>query len=133
MPLRHSAEMVGIARWLKEAGEWEAARTLLRRAVDTGLSDGLLFPTLWDLAAIERKLREWDSALEIWNDLAAARNPFRARALEELAKHHEHRLKDYEAALAYTKSALDLDSSADLRHRAVRLRAKIKSTCQKPA
>ena len=78
MPLRHSAEMVGIARWLKEAGEWEAARTLLRRAVDTGLSDGLLFPTLWDLAAIERKLREWDSALEIWNDLAAARNPFRA-------------------------------------------------------
>ena len=36
-PLRHGAEMAGIARWLREAGETEQALTLFRRAIDAGL------------------------------------------------------------------------------------------------
>ena len=45
--------------------------------------------------------------MAIWNDLAAVRNPFRIPALEELAKHYEHRQKDLARALETTRAALD--------------------------
>ena len=67
--------MAGLARWLRAAGEMEQARKLFRRAVDAGLPDALLFRTLWDVAALERKLGCDEAALTVWNDLAACRNP----------------------------------------------------------
>ena len=126
-PLRHGSEMAGIARWLREAGEMEQARTLFRRAVDAGLPDDILFRTLWDIAALERKLGCEEAALGVWNDLAACRNPFRVRAMEELAKHHEHRAKDYPLALELTRRALALEVSPALRKREQRL---MKRTCK---
>ena len=42
----------------------------------------------------------------MWNDLAAVRNSFRIPALEELAKHYEHRQKDFARALETTRAAL---------------------------
>jgi len=120
-PLRNGSEMAGIARWLRQAGELEQAGLLFRRAVDAGLPDDLLFHTLWDIAALERKLGRDEAAMAAWKDLAAARNPFRVRALEEIAKHYEHREKDYALALDTTREALDLEDSVDLRRREGRL------------
>jgi uncharacterized protein YprB with RNaseH-like and TPR domain len=119
--LAHGAEMVGLARWLREAGEHDRARELFRRAIDAGLSDALLFPTLRDLALAERKAGAEQAALEIWEELAAARNPFRVRALEELAKHHEHRAKNRARALELTRAARALADSPDLQRREARL------------
>jgi len=127
VPFRHGAEMAGIGRWLKEAGEIEAARDLFRRAVDSGLPDSLLFRTLLDLALLERKLGADNAAMEIWTDLAASRNPFRARALEELAKHHEHRLKDREKALVFTRAAREISDARELQHRESRLLKRLAS------
>jgi uncharacterized protein YprB with RNaseH-like and TPR domain len=121
VPLRHGEEMAGVARWLMDAGEFEPARTLLRRAVETGLPDAVLFRTLWDLALLERKLGADAAALGIWNDLATTENPFRVRVLEELAKHHEHRSKDHQQALAFTRAARELEDSPELRRREERL------------
>ena len=121
MPFRHGAEMCGIARWLREAGELEQSRTLFRRAVDAGLADDLLFRTLWDIAALERKLGAADAALAVWTDLAAARNPYRVRALEELAKHYEHREKNPALALEMTRAALSHEETPELRRREERL------------
>ena len=85
-----------------------------------------MFRTLWDLAALERKLGAEEQAVAIWNDLAAARNPFRIPALEELAKHYEHRQKDLARALETTRAALgymdvDHEESPALRRREERL------------
>ena len=123
-PLRHGAEMAGMARWLRDAGELEQACTLFRRAVDAGLPDSILFRTLWDIAALERKLERDEAALAVWHDLAACRNPFRVKALEELAKHHEHRERNFDFALELTQRALALEPSALLRRREERLKKK---------
>lgn len=120
-PLRNGAEMAGLGRWLRDAGETEQARTLFRRAIDAGLPDQILFRTLWDVAALERKLGCGQAALEIWSDLAAAKNPFRPRALEELAKHYEHREKNHAMALEMTRTALAFEDSPALRKREQRL------------
>ncbi len=63
--------------------------------------------------------------MAVWNDLAAARNPFRVRALEELAKHYEHREKDPAMALEMTRSALEHEDSAELRQREDRLKKRL--------
>jgi uncharacterized protein YprB with RNaseH-like and TPR domain len=124
-PLRHGSEMTGIGRWLRAAGELEQARNLFKRAVDAGLPDDLLFRTLWDTAALERKLGCVDAALAVWNDLAISKNPFRVKALEELAKHQEHHLKNPAHALELTRRALALEGSASLRKREERLAKRI--------
>lgn len=118
---RHGAEMASLARWLRQAGELEKARALFQRSIDAGLPDDLMFRTLWDLAALERKRGSEEAAVAVWTDLAAAKNPFRVRALEELAKHHEHHCKDRAQALAYTREARALEDSPGLARREARL------------
>ena len=118
-PLRHGAEMAGIARWLREAGELEQALAMFRRAIDAGLKDDLLFRTMWDIGMIERKLDR--SPVGTWNDLASSRNPYRMKAMAELAKHYEHREKDYARALEITREARVLEDSEEWRRRDERI------------
>jgi len=123
--LRHGADLVGLARWVNQAGREEEALRLLRRAVDLGLPDDLLFRTLWDIAAMEKRLGREHAALAIWTELATGRNLFRARALEALAKHYEHRERNYAMALEMTRSARSLEDSPALLRREERLRARV--------
>ncbi len=125
LPFRHGAEILGIARWTLQTGNFAQARAQLARAIDAGLPDDLLFRTLWDLAAVDRKLEDHARAHATWTDLAASPNPFRVRALEELAKHHEHRGKDLHRALEATQTALALEDSPALRRREERLRRRL--------
>jgi len=136
LPFRHAAEIAGIARWLREAGDLEQSRRLFRRAVavsrpDAGMPDDLMFRTLWDLAGLERKLGAEEQAVAIWTDLAAVRNLFRIPALEELAKHYEHRQKDLARALETTRTALDHGDSPALRRREQRLVQRTAARCPK--
>jgi uncharacterized protein len=116
----NGAELTGIARWLKQTGDTDRALPLFKRAVESGLRDDLLFRTLWDIAKLDQA-----SAKEIWTDLAASRNPYRVKALTELAKHAEHSEKNHARALELTQEALTLEPSMELEKREQRLKKKI--------
>ena len=122
--VRHGADLIGIARWFLQGGREEEALGLFQRAVEIGLPDDLLFRTLWDTAILEKRLGHTEPALSILTELAQSRNPFRGRALEELAKHYEHRQRNYAMALEMTLAALSLDDTPQLRRREDRLRAR---------
>ncbi len=124
-PLRHGADMVGLARWLDQAGRREEALRLFRRAVELGLPDDLLFRTLWDIGEAERKMGREDAALAAVTEIAASRNPYRARALEALAKHYEHKERNYAMALEMTRGALDIEDTPVFRRRETRLKLKL--------
>ena len=123
--LRHGADWIGLARWMQQAGRREEALGLFRRAVEAGLPDDLLFRTLWDVAALEKRLGHTEAALAVMTELATARNPYRAPALTELAKHYEHRERNYAMALEMTRAALATDNSPELRRREVRLQTRL--------
>jgi uncharacterized protein len=123
--LRHGADLIGLGRWLVQAERHEEAVALFRRAIEMGLPDDLLFRTLWDTAAAERRLGRIDAALAAMTELAGSRNPFRVRAFEELAKHYEHREKNYAMALEMTRSALALEDTPEIRRRETRLKARV--------
>lgn len=124
-PLTHGAELVGLARWLQKAEHGSEALALYRRAVDAGLPDDLLFRTLWDLALMEKRMGREPAALERLHDLAACPNAFRCPALIELAKHYEHRARDYARAMELTLAAIELGDTAELRRREARLRRRL--------
>ena len=67
------------------------------------------------------------AALAIYTDLAAARNPYRVPALEELAKYYERRERNYGMALEMTRSALALEDSGAMRRREQRLKTRLAS------
>lgn len=123
--LRHGADLIGVARWLLQTGKPDDALGLLRRAVEMGLPDSLLFRALWDIAAIEKRQGRDDAALAVVSELAASSNPFRVRALEEMAKHYEHRERNYTMALEMTRSAIELEDSPALRRREERLSRRV--------
>ena len=120
----HGADLLGLARWLVQAGRVEDGLRLLRRAVDLGLPDDLLFRTLWEIAGLERKLEREPAAVTVLEDLAVCRNPYRARAFEELAKYYEHRERNFTRALELTRAAIELGASPALLRREQRLQSR---------
>ncbi|HKX00263.1 MAG TPA: ribonuclease H-like domain-containing protein [Bryobacteraceae bacterium] len=123
--LRHGADLIGLARWLVAAGRYEEALALYRRAVDLGLPDDLLFRALAETGAIEKRLGREAAALEIFTDLTASPNPYRAHAYLELAKYYEHRERNYALALEMTVSAREIEEAPEIQQREERLRRRI--------
>ncbi len=119
--LRHGVDLLGLARWLLQAERAGEALRLFRRAVEMGLPDPLLFRTLWDIAVIEKRAGREDAALAAITELADSPNPWQARALEELAKHYEHRERNHAMALELTRQALSLADTPEIRRREKRL------------
>jgi len=117
----HGAEMVGLARWFQQAEQYDRACDLFRRGIQCHLRDEVLFPAMWSLANLEKKLGHTEASLAVLTDLAASPNSHRAAAYEELAKHYEHRAKNYAMALEMTRAALGLTDSEALRKRELRL------------
>jgi uncharacterized protein YprB with RNaseH-like and TPR domain len=125
MPFAHGADLIGVARWFLKAGQSEQALGLMHRAVDLGLPDELLFRALWDIAAMERRAGREPASLAVLTDLAASRNPYRVAALEALAKHYEHRERNYSMALEMVRSARGIGDSEELRKREERLERRL--------
>jgi len=124
--LRHGADMIGLARWLSAAGRDEEALGLYRRALEAGLADSILFRSLAEMGAIEKRTGHDAAAFQVFTDLAASPNPYRAHAYTELAKHYEHGERDYATALEMTRRARAIEDSAELAHRAERLERRLR-------
>ena len=123
--VKHGGELVGVARWLKNSGEFEQALALMKRAVAAGLPDQVLFRTLWDISCLEKKLERPGEALPLWKELANCRNEFQVCALEELAKYYERQEVNYGLALEFTREGLRLENSDGLVRRRDRLEKKV--------
>jgi hypothetical protein len=123
--VRRGEELAGIGRWLMNSGELEQAIEMMKRSVNAGLPDHLLFRALWDIASIEKKLERPQAALHSLKELAGCRNEFRINALEELAKYYEHKEPNPIVALEFTMQALTFGSNEMLIRRRDRLQRKL--------
>lgn len=125
-PFAHGAEMAGLARWLRSADRFEDASVLFRRAIDKGLPDVLMFRTMWDLAALEKKQGRGDAAMALYTELAQCRNEFQVSAHEELSKFYEHKERNYAMALDLVETAIRIRDSSELRKRQLRLESRLR-------
>ena len=116
-PLRHGADLLGLARWLRRSGAADSAVEVYRQAVQAGMADDETFTALWETALIEKKRGRRERMVEILRDLTAAPNPRRPDACDELAKHLEHVAKDRRAALAVVEIGLDQEPENEVLER----------------
>lgn len=113
-PLAHGAEPGAAARAWQAAGDEDRARSLLAEA-----GAALSRRDRLEYARLARRAGEIEVALSVWRSLAAQGD---AAALEQLAKHYEHRALDWDAALACARQ-LDGDAAAARRRRLTLKRA----------
>jgi hypothetical protein len=81
-----------------------------------------------ELAALYKRARDFEQAGAIWTELATGPAAWRLGALEELAKYHEHRARDYPRALEAAQmglSAAALPEVAAWQRRVARLERKL--------
>ena len=122
--VRHGADLLGMARWLQKSGRLEEAHQLMRRAIDLGLPDRHLFRALFDAGSLEKKLGLEHAALATFTDLSLSPNPYRVRAYDELAKHYEHREKNFPMAVECVRAARSIEDSEARANRQRRLETK---------
>jgi capsule polysaccharide export protein KpsE/RkpR len=89
-----------------------------------GLTDQHLFRALFDAGSLEKKLSLEHAALATFTDLSLSPNPYRVRAYEELAKHYEHREKNFAMALECVRAARELEDTEARANRQRRLEVK---------
>jgi uncharacterized protein len=138
-PLQVSPEqgldLIAIARLYEEMDQSEMAVALYEHSLAQGLPLPFFLDTLRRYANLYRKQARWDEAMQLWEKAAGYHQ---VDACIELAKHIEHRQRDYEAALKWVETALTyvveipasplrFDLQKDLDHRAERIRQKLQA------
>lgn len=123
-----AGEQWGLSRMLHSAGRREAAISALERACLAARDESLAFRLAMHLAKQLQRAGRSTEAFEIWKARAG-----RVEALIELAKHAEHTLRDFRAALGWTERAMqiaelsaDAKLSGDLERRMARLVTRIR-------
>jgi hypothetical protein len=98
------AELAGLGR-LWERADGERACACYVDALAGGLDDEAAHAVRLRLAGWEKRRARWDAARALWRRVAEAPG-FDLRPWEELAKFHEHRVRDLEAARVVVVTAL---------------------------
>jgi len=98
-------DLFGLSRYLDRRGERQRAEVACVAARDRGLPIALDAVARWELAKMAKRRGEYETAAEIWEELARDQD-WRAAACEELATFHARRRKDVSAALRYARQAM---------------------------
>ena len=104
--LESPLDLFSLSRILGSAGSKEKSITTCRQALAVGLPQQIESLALKHLAAEFKRQRQHESAVEFWLELSRREPPLAVEALEELAMHYEHRLRNLEQALEFTLAAL---------------------------
>lgn len=122
-----AAECFGIAKLYEELGKYTESLRAYERGLDLDPSPELRGLALRRLSFLYKHLQQCDEAVAIWARLAAEGTHLMFPYLE-LAKHYEHRVKDYAAAAEHTLlasvRATNAVERAELEHRLNRIKAK---------
>ena len=104
--LESPLDLFSLSRILGSAGSKEKSITTCRQALAGGLPQQIESLALKHLAAEFKRQRRHESAAELWLELSRREPPLALEALEELAMHSEHRLRNLDQALEFTLAAL---------------------------
>lgn len=103
-------EQAGLGRLL-ERTDVERACACYEAALADGLDDSRAHGVRLRLAHWEKRRARWAAARTLW-ETAAAASAFDPRPWEELAKFHEHRVRDFATAHSIVTRALTLAASS---------------------
>lgn len=127
---RTAQETFEVGRWYSYIGESEAAEGVFSELSQGNKPEAV--QARHALAFQAKKKKDWHRAAGLWQEVAEqASGKLQFEACLELAKIFEHRIKQYERALAYCEKAITIErtneqkTSEELKKRISRLKNKI--------
>ena len=114
VPGAHGSDILALAKRFADRGDRSRHDDILRRSRD--LLDAR---ALHELARVHHKAGEYDEALALWTGLAGNGCTL---AMERLAKHYEHALRDFAQAIVWTRRMIEgAPGAPEHQHRLARL------------
>jgi tetratricopeptide (TPR) repeat protein len=102
---RHDLDLLSIGVLHEDLGQVAEAQALYLECLGRPLEQGAWLEAARRLSFVYKRSDEWDNAIKLWQTAAGKGEIY---AFEELAKYHEHRTRDLEAALNWTMGALEM-------------------------
>jgi uncharacterized protein YprB with RNaseH-like and TPR domain len=126
-PEHEPADQLGVARVAARADDAERAQRYAHAAAEGGGPNDVTVDALWLAAELARDRREdAERAVLLERALGEAPDDERAARLHlALAKHYEHRAKDYARALEHARCTVPAEGVADREHRVARIERKL--------
>ena len=109
-------ELFAAARIYEDLGLWDLACARYEQALRVGRAVDMRARVASRLAALCKRAGRHEQALQLWRRLASL-GLTGCEPYIELAKHFEHRLRDYDAALQVVEEALGVVEIQELRRR----------------
>ena len=137
--IQHGLDVIALAKLHEDLDQWDRAARLYERGLEMDLGEEDFWKAVHRLSVLQKKRGDLGSAVELWKQAAAQGHVY---AYVELAKHYEHRERDYQQAQKWAAAAMEQVKSRELpayirehwqpqlEHRLKRLDGKLKS---KPA
>lgn len=111
----HASDLLSLGRLYEELGELDAAVNLYHQGLEhedvlsNNVSRDLLGSATFRLAMIYKRKGKFEKAVELWEQTTKLNH---IGAFIELAKYYEHNAREYNTAIYWTNTALELINSA---------------------
>jgi uncharacterized protein YprB with RNaseH-like and TPR domain len=134
--IEHGLDRIALAKLFEDLGKWDEAARLYERGLEQQLPEADFWQAVQRLSRLQKRRGDLETAVQLWEQAAKNGHIY---AHVELAKHYEHRVRDYATAHQWTQKAMELaqDSSLpvyvrkhwveELEHRRERLEKKVSS------
>ncbi len=128
--VQHGLDFVALGKLYEDLGQWDMAARLFEHALEMkpaadseqSLSESDFAAAIQRLSILQKRRGDLDEAVRLWEEAAAQGHIY---AHVELAKHYEHREKNYPMALEMTLQALEFEDSPAIRRREQRLKGRL--------
>jgi uncharacterized protein YprB with RNaseH-like and TPR domain len=100
--IEHGLDRIALAKLHEDLGKWDQAASLYERGLQETLPEVDFSRAVKRLSALQRRRGDLVAAVDLWKKAAQDGHIY---AHIEIAKHHEHRLRDPETAMKWTLTA----------------------------
>lgn len=108
--LEHGIDIIAIGKLFEDLGRLDDAAKLYARGLELELSESAFRESVKRFANLQKRRGDMSSAIELWRNAAGTKQVY---AFVELAKHYEHKARDYAQAIEQTRTALDIVQAPD--------------------
>jgi len=109
--VQHGLDFVALGKLFEDLGHWDEAARLFERGLEFGLDEADFGVATRRLSILQKKRGDLGEAIRLWESAAQHGHLY---AFVELAKHYEHKARDMEAALKWTKLAMQHAEKIDM-------------------
>ena len=109
--VQHGLDFIALGKLYEDLRQWDLAARLFEHGLTHDLTEADFGSALERLSHLQKRRGDLGEAVRLWEQAAQQGHIY---AHVELAKHCEHRLRDYDSAMQWVASALELVKTSEL-------------------